>query len=77
MGRAFPGYEGGLRPEFRFRKDKAVIIQAWRKAHEYIRAHNWYSDNLDLNLSCIQLEELCAEIKFCGLMQNKQTQLSK
>ena len=38
MGRAFPGYEGGLRPEFRFLKDKAVIIQAWKKAHEYIRA---------------------------------------
>lgn len=32
MGRVFPGYEGGLRPEFRFLKDKAVIIQAWKKA---------------------------------------------
>lgn len=63
MGRVFPGYEGGLRPEFRFLKDKAVIIQAWKKAHEYIRAHNWYSDSLDLDLSCIQLEELCAEIQ--------------
>ena len=38
MGRQFPGYEGGLRPEFRFLKGKAVIIQAWKKAHEYIRA---------------------------------------
>ena len=35
MGRVFPGYEGGLRPEFRFLKDKAVIIQVWKKAHEY------------------------------------------
>ena len=40
MGRVFPGYEGGLRPEFRFLKDKAVIIQARKKVHEYIRAHN-------------------------------------
>lgn len=40
VGRAFPGYEGGLRPEFRFLMDKAVIIQAWKKAYEYIRAHN-------------------------------------
>lgn len=63
MGRIFPGYEGGLKPEFRFLNDKAVIIQAWKKAHEYIRAHNWYSDNLELDLSCIQLEELCGEIQ--------------
>lgn len=35
MGRVFPGYEGGLRPEFRFLKDKADIIQAWKKAHVY------------------------------------------
>ena len=45
MCRQFSGREGGLKPAFRFLKDKAVIIHVWKKAHEYIRAHNAYSDN--------------------------------
>ena len=63
MGRVFPKYKGGLRPEFQFLSDKAVIVQAWKKAHEYIRRHNWYSDTLELDESCIQLEKLYDEIK--------------
>lgn len=62
MGRKFPGYEKGLRPEFGFLRDKAVIIQAWKKAHEYIRRHNWYSDTLEIDVSCIQLEHLLEEV---------------
>ena len=62
MGRKFPGYEQGLKPEFRFLSDKAVIVQAWKKAHEYIRRHNWYSDTLDLDVSCVQLDALYEEI---------------
>ena len=62
MGRKFPGYEKGLKPEFRFLSDKAVIVQAWKKAHEYIRRHNWYSDTLELDMSCIQLECLFKEV---------------
>ena len=63
MGRLFEKYKGGLKPEFHFLSDKAVIIQAWKKAHEYIRRHNWYSDTLELDESCIQLEKLYEEIK--------------
>ena len=63
MGRVFPKYKGGLRPEFQFLSDKAVIVQAWKKAHEYIRRHNWYSDTLELDESCVQLEKLYVEIK--------------
>ena len=63
MGRVFEKYKGGLRPEFQFLSDKAVIVQAWKKAHEYIRRHNWYSDTLELDESCIQLEKLYEDIK--------------
>lgn len=65
MGREFAGYKGGLRPSFRFLSDKAVIIQAWKKAHEYMRRHNWYSDNFELDCSCIDLEELLLDIQAC------------
>lgn len=63
MSKMFREYEGGLTPRYRFLSDKAVIVQAWKKAHEYIRRHNWYSDNLDLDLSCINLEDLYLEIQ--------------
>lgn len=59
----FRQYKGGLKPYYRFLSDKAVIVQAWKKAHEYLRRHNWYSDNLDLDLSCINLENLYQEIQ--------------
>lgn len=59
----FREYTDGLKPRYRFLSDKAVIVQAWKKAHEYIRRHNWYSDNLDLDLSCVNLEDLYLEIQ--------------
>ena len=65
MGRAFANYKDGLRPSFKFLSDKAVIIQAWKKAHEYMRRHNWYSDNFELDCSCINLEELLLDIQSC------------
>lgn len=65
MKRHLSDYEDGLKPEFRFLSDRAVIIQAWKKAHEYVRRHNWYSDNFELDLSCINLEDLCSEIQQC------------
>lgn len=63
MKNQFPAYEKGLGPQFKFLSDKAVIIQAWKKAHEYIRRHNWYSDNFELDISCIELEKLYLEIQ--------------
>ena len=62
MARKFKNYEKGLFPSFKFLSDKAVIIQAWKKSHEYIRRHNWYSDTLELDFSCIDLENLYLEI---------------
>lgn len=37
--------------------DVVVLAQAWKKAHTYIRRHNWYADVLELDASTIDLEE--------------------
>ena len=63
MGRVFKGYEDGLKPQMRFMTDRAVIVQAWKKAHEYIRKRNWYSNTIDLDVSCAELDDLCEEIQ--------------
>ena len=33
-----------------------VLTQAWKKAHDYIRRHNWYADVLELDLTNADLE---------------------
>jgi hypothetical protein len=33
-----------------------VLVQAWKKAHDYIRRHNWYSDVLELDIINADLE---------------------
>src|SRR2546423_1503467 len=33
-----------------------VLVQAWKKAHSYIRYHNWYADVLALDLTSADLE---------------------
>ena len=58
MGR-FSKYNPSLSPDIEYLSDRAVIIQAWKKSHEYIRRHNWYSENLELDISCICLEKFC------------------
>ena len=45
------------------------MIQAWKKSHEFIRRHNWFCDSLDLDLSCIQLDDLCNE--WCNIYTEK------
>ena len=65
MSKFLEQYKGGLGPWGHFLSDRAVIVQAWKKAHEYIRRHNWYSDNLELDMSCINLEELCSKLENC------------
>lgn len=41
--------------------DPAILVQAWKKAHSYIRSHNWYADSLELDVSTIQLRQLIAD----------------
>lgn len=36
--------------------DVVVLSQAWKKAHTYIRRHNWYSDTLELDCSAVDLD---------------------
>ena len=61
MGR-FSKYNPSLSPDIEYLSDRAVIIQAWKKSHEYIRRHNWYSENLELDISCICLEKFCDDL---------------
>lgn len=39
-----------------------VLVQAWKKAHDYIRLHNWYADVLELDLTNARLQERMAAI---------------
>ena len=33
--------------------DTVILAQAWKKAHTYIRRHNWYADTLELDCSAV------------------------
>jgi hypothetical protein len=47
-----------LSPRFELLHDVVVLSQAWKKAHTYIRRHNWYGDTLELDCSALGLEPL-------------------
>lgn len=50
-----------LQPELHYLYDEAVLAQAWKKSHAYIRSHNWYADTLELDCSAVNLEERIKE----------------
>lgn len=50
-----------LKPELGYLSDPAVLAQAWKKTHAYIRSYNWYSDTLELDCSAINLEQFLNE----------------
>ena len=41
--------------------DPAILVQAWKKAHAYIRSHSWYADSLELDISSLRLHQLVSE----------------
>lgn len=45
-----------LGPNLALLSDPVVLAQAWKKAHSYIRKHNWYADTLELDCSATDLE---------------------
>lgn len=45
-----------LGPRVSLLRDVVVLAQAWKKAHTYIRRHNWYADTLELDCSAIDLD---------------------
>jgi hypothetical protein len=55
-----PDYSA-IGPEFPYLSDTAVLVQAWKKAHAYVRQHNWYADSLELDESTIKLKQTVNE----------------
>jgi len=47
-----------LAPRASFLSDVVVLAQAWKKAHNYVRRHNWYQNSLELDCSAVQLDSL-------------------
>lgn len=45
-----------LQAEAAYLSDPVVLAQAWKKAHAYIRRHNWYADVLELDVSAVNLD---------------------
>lgn len=46
-----------LSPRSELLSQEHVLVQAWKKAHDYIRRHNWYADVLELDLTNARLQE--------------------
>ncbi len=47
-----------LAPRAEYLSDIVILAQAWKKAHAYVRRHNWYSDTLELDCSAVGLDAL-------------------
>ena len=50
-------------PSCTYLGDEAVLIQAWKKAHEYIRRQNWYADCLELDVTAATLQPFLGELR--------------
>jgi len=46
-----------LLPHGELLAEEYVLVPAWKKAHDYIRHHNWYSDVLECDLTNTDLEQ--------------------
>lgn len=47
-----------LAPRLELLHDVVILSQGWKKAHSYIRRHNWYADTLELDCSALGLDAL-------------------
>src|SRR4051812_31590394 len=45
-----------LAPRATYLRDVAVLAQAWKKTHTYIRRYSWYADTLELDCSAVCLD---------------------
>jgi len=52
---------------------ESVLIQAWKKSHEYIRRFNWYADSLELDTTAIDLSRHVGDWakRVSTILQNK------
>ena len=60
MATGIPDYRS-LTPVVQNLSDPAILVQAWKKAHAYIRSHNWYADSLELDISSLRLHQLVSD----------------
>jgi Reverse transcriptase (RNA-dependent DNA polymerase) len=44
-----------LSPQMDLLQEEYVLVQAWKKSASYIRAHNWYTDTLELDRTTVDL----------------------
>lgn len=51
-----------LTPKFELLSQEFVLVPAWKKAHDYIRRHNWYSDVIELDYTNADLAETIRRI---------------
>lgn len=54
------GDYSSVRTSLKWLADAAVLVQAWKKAHAFIRSHNCFAGSLELELSTIRLHDLFA-----------------
>lgn len=46
-----------IAPTLKYISNEIVLIQAWKKTQKYIRRHNWYADELEIDCSTINLDK--------------------
>ncbi|MCE0493125.1 RNA-directed DNA polymerase [Vibrio salinus] len=63
-----------LLPTETYLTDEVILINAWKKAHQYIRTTSWYVDFLDLDQSAIELEVRIEQLS--NKLQDKSLRLS-
>lgn len=51
-------YKDRPRPTIDCLLHEALLVQAWKKSHDYIRTNNWYADILELDISTATLPEM-------------------
>jgi hypothetical protein len=51
-------FEDRPRPTIDCLMHEALLVQAWKKSHDYIRNNNWYADILELDISTATLPEM-------------------
>ena len=54
-----------LLPQVDLLGEEYVLVPAWKKAHDYIRHHNWYSDVLECDLTNADLKDRIEKIASC------------
>lgn len=51
-----------LEPTLEQISQEYLLVQAWKKTSAFIRAHNWYSDTLELDLAAVDLPRFLGRI---------------